>query len=56
MEIALIREILKDRDTRRLALEGASVIDTFSSWLTEPRHIAYEEIREGKCILRMMDY
>lgn len=56
MEIALLRDFLYDRDTRRLALEGASVIDTFSSWLTEPRHIAYEEIREGKCILRMMDY
>ena len=56
MEVALLRDFLYDGDTRRLALEGASVIDTFSSWLTEPRHIAYEEIREGKCILRMMDY
>lgn len=56
MEIAVMKDFLWDRNTREIALSGCPVIDTFSSWLSYPQHIAYEINREGRRILSVMDY
>lgn len=56
MDVAVLRDFLYERETRELAMEGAAVIDTFSSWLEWPEHIAYEEVKEDKRYLRLMSY
>lgn len=55
MDVAVMRDFLYEKSVRRLASEGAAVIDTFSSWLSYPEYMAYEEYKEDGCYLRMMD-
>ena len=56
MDIAVLKDFLCYESTRRLAKDGAAVIDTFSSWLEYPEHIAYEEMDSGLLYLRVMDF
>ncbi len=54
MDVAVLRDFLYEEDNRALVREGAACIDTFSSWLTLPSFIAYEQIKEGKESLKIL--
>ena len=55
LDVAVLKDFLYEESVRRFVSEGAAAIDTFSSWLSYPKYMAYEEYADGKCYLRLME-
>ena len=55
LDVAVLKDFLYEESVRRFVSEGAAAIDTFSSWLSYPKYMAYEEYADGKCYLKLME-